>query len=446
MKPARECEDRLRNLVALVMGELDLAAARELEDHLARCHACRKVHDVLVQEETEVRSGFEELVLGLGPVERSVLEKCEHLPRAHVSAFEKPYFRRFKNMILAHKRLSATVAAATALAASLVLYLSLFSSSGSAYALEQTAEANNRITSYHVRVTPAPIESLCEAWVQLNPDGTLHRARSEFFSAEDGPKVVIVSKDRAEVWFKLKHSHVIVGDKAQVDRTLKELEATRSYFDPKLAFQHVMAAKQAGKAQVDASQPVQGDQLITLTVTSKERPDHKQVYDVDPETKLVERVFELVRKDGDWQVVQMREYLDYNREFDSSVFQPETPRGFITVDLIKNKVGLEKGDLADDAIATKVAREFFESLIAGDYQKASPLFSGIPADQLRKMYGETKFLRIAEVGKPTLDAKTKALKVPVKLEIEEKGARMVKELSAWVRAEFEGRWTIIDVT
>ncbi len=346
-------------------------------------------------------------------------------------------------MIVTHKRLSAAAAATvTALAASLVLYVSLFSSPGSAYALDQTAQANARVTSYHLKITPAPMDHMGEAWIELNPDGTLLRMRMEIFSPDDGPKASIVSKDKAEVWFKMKHSHVVIGDKPMIDKLFKEIEASRAYYDPKLAFEQLQADEKAGKVQVQTREPMEEGQPITLTVTSKDTPDKQQVYDVDPQTKLVERVFEMGRKDGRWQVAEMREYLDYNKQFDASVFQLATPKGTTTVNRIKNKVGIEKGSLTDDEIATKVAKEFFEALIAGDYEKASPLYSGIPAEQLKKGLGQIKFLRIVEIGKPTPEALNHSLKVPVKVEIEAEGKTMTQDFSPYVRAEDEGRWTI----
>jgi hypothetical protein len=228
------------------------------------------------------------------------------------------------------------------------------------------------------------------------------------------------------------------------EKLFKELKATRAYYDPKLAFEQLQADKKAGKVQVETREPTQEGQPVTLVVTSKDTPDKQQWFDVDPQTKLVERVFEMGRKDGRWQVVQMREYLDYNKEFDPSVFQLVTHQGFVTVDRIKNKVGLEKGNLTDDEIATKVAKEFVEALIAGDYQKASPLYSGIPAEQLKKLFEQKqiKFLRIVEIGKPTPEALNHSLKVPVKVEMEVNGEKMIHELSPYVRAEEEGRWTI----
>ena len=59
-------------------------------------------------------------------------------------------------MIQTHKRLSlAAAVAVAALAAGLALSMSLVSPSGRAYALEETAQANNHVTCYHVKITPA---------------------------------------------------------------------------------------------------------------------------------------------------------------------------------------------------------------------------------------------------------------------------------------------------
>jgi hypothetical protein len=426
---------------------VETAAAWRQQVHIAAGDGQPAANDVSVEEAREVQSGSGALARSLGPVERAVPEEQGHPSRVRIGVSNNHFLGKVKNMIVTHKRLSAAAAATlTALAASMVLYVSVFSSPGSAYALEQTAQANARVTSYHVKVTPAPLDQMGEAWIQLNPDGSLLRVKMEIFSPDDGPKVSIVSKDRAEVWFKMKHSHVILGDKPLTEKVFKEIEATRAYYDPKLAFEQLQADKKAGKVQVETSEPTEEGQPVILTVTSKETPDKQQLFDVDPQTKLVERVFDMGRKDGRWQVVQMREYLDYNKEFDPSVFQLVTPKGFVTVDRIKTKVGLEKGNLTDDEIATKVAKEFIEALIARDYQKASPLFSGIPAEQLKKLFERkpNKFLRIVEIGKPMAGKHPdkRALQVPVKVEIEVNGEKMIQDLSPYVRAEEAGRWTI----
>lgn len=86
-------------------------------------------------------------------------------------------------------------------------------------------------------------------------------------------------------------------------------------------------------------------------------------------------------------------------------------------DQITRKSGILKGDLSAKEIATKVVREFFEAMIAQDYDKAGLLNSGMPADKMREMFGSFKFYRIVEVGKPTPYAPYHSLKVPVKVEL-----------------------------
>ena len=64
----------------------------------------------------------------------------------------------------------AAMAAMTALAAGLVVYVTFVSSPTSAYALEQTAEANDRIMSYHIKITPPPRDNISEFWAEFSPD------------------------------------------------------------------------------------------------------------------------------------------------------------------------------------------------------------------------------------------------------------------------------------
>ena len=438
MNVTKHCKDRFEDIVAYVMGELDHAAALELQDHIARCDKCREVHDVLVAEEKEVRSGFEALSRSLGPIEQTVLGQRQHQATVRINVSNNHFLKKVKNMILTHKRLSVAAAATvTALAAGLVFYVSVFSSPTAAYALEQTVQAIKNVTSYHVKITPAA--ELGEAWVQLNPDGSLLHARMDLLSPSDGPKVSILSDGKAEVWSKKKNFFLIVRDK----RAVKELMKMRAIFDPKLAFEELQAAKQAGKMQIVTKEPAKKDEPVTLTVTT---PDRREVYEVDSKTKLVQRVTSYLRRDGKWEQMSLREYLDYNKPIDPKVFKPELPKDVVRVDYIHNKIGLAKGNLTDNEIAKKVAREFVEALIAKDYKKAGLIYSGIPAEKMKAGYGRLKFLRIVEIGKPKTgqhpDPTT--LQVTVKVELEKKGHKIVHQFTAYIRPVHgqPGRWNI----
>ncbi len=440
MSDAKQCKDRFEAIVAFVMGELDPPAARELQDHVALCDRCREARDALVEEEKEVRSGFEELARSLGPVEQTVLGQQQHQSRVRDDVFDNRFFERIRTMILAHKRLSVAAAATVmALAASVILYVSMFSFSAPAYALEQTVQANKHVTSYHVKITPA--EELGEAWVQLKPDGSPLQARMDGLSPDDGPKVVILSGEKAEVWFKKKNSFAIVRDKD----ALKELMKMRALFDPKLAFEELQAGQRAGKAQVVTEEPGNKGEPVTLTVTSKAAPDRREVYEVDPKSKLVERVTVYRRHGDQWKQMSQREYLDYNKEISPGVFQLELPKDVFKIDQFHQEIGLAKGGLSDNEIATKVVREFFEALIAKDYKKAGTICSGMPAEKMKEGFGRVKFLRIVEVGKPAAHSETRSLQVPVKVEWEAEGKKGVRSFSPFVRAVHgqPDRWEII---
>jgi hypothetical protein len=448
MNAAKQCKERFEDIVALVMGELDSTAARELQEHLALCDTCRAARDALVEEEKEVRLGFAALAGSLGPVEQTVLEKLQHPARVRVDTSNNHFFEKVKTMILSHKRLSATAATLTALAASLLLYAALFSSSTPAYALEQTAQANDRVTSYHVKITPpqaiegigkAFTAGLGEAWVELGPEGAPLHVRLNMFGGVRGDRVVVMSKNRAELWLKTKKFCAILNAKGMIDAGLDECMKVRALFDPKLAFEQLQADEKAGKVQVATKEPVKQGEPIRLTATSNDKPDRRQVYEVDPKTKLVQRVIEYKGHGDQWKQVSERDYSDYSKEIYPSVFQLELPNDedITMIDQTKtdrSKLGLAQGNLTDDQIATKVAKEFIEALIARDFEKVSQLDELSPATAFKKRleHEKIKFLRIVELGEPAPFEYSshfpKRKRVPVKVEMEIEGKKTVEEM------------------
>jgi hypothetical protein len=160
----------------------------------------------------------------------------------------------------------------------------------------------------------------------------------------------------------------------------------------------------------------------------------------------VQRVLDYSGGGDHWQKVSQRDFLDYNKEIDPKVFQPELPANVTTIDLSKidpSKTGLPQNDLTDDQIATKVVKKFFEAMIAGDYQKAGTVYGGIPGEQLQKIFerAQIKFVHIVEIGKPTR-SHNGYLKIPAKVEVELNGQKTVKEFSPYVHPD-SGRWTIV---
>ncbi|MAG93812.1 MAG: hypothetical protein CMJ48_08700 [Planctomycetaceae bacterium] len=439
MTASRECKDRFEDIVALVMGELSPDATRKLADHVGVCERCQAFQDALVREERAVRTGFEALARNIGSVEQGLQARRQHASRNFSEPSHNRFRERVMSMFLAHKRVS--LAAVAMLVGSVILYVSLFPRSTSAYAMEQTAEANTRVTSYHVKITPAA--ELGEAWIELNADGTPLHARMDLKSRHDGAKVVILTGDKAEVWLKDKGTRLFVTD----NNALKQFMAQRSLFDPKLAFEELQARQKAGEVQVATKEPAKKGEPIALTVTSEKTPDRRRVYDVDPETKLVERVIEYRRRDEQWQRVSQQEYLDYNKRIDPRVFQLDVPKNVVTVDQTKQKVGLEKGTLTDEEIATKLAREFVAAVVAEDFQKAGTLVGGMPAKEMQRRFkrANIKLIRIVTVGEPTPNPKSRSIQVPVTVEMEVNGKKSTGKLLPSSRAVHgdPDRWEII---
>ena len=53
--------------------------------------------------------------------------------------------------------------------------------------------------------------------------------------------------------------------------------------------------------QVATKEPAKEGQPIVLTVTSNDKPDRRREYQIDPQTKLVERVIEFRRRGDQWE-------------------------------------------------------------------------------------------------------------------------------------------------
>ena len=428
MNTAKPCPDRFDDIVALVMGALEPAAAEQLQNHIAQCDACRHARDVLAAEEQQVRTGFEALAGRLGPVEQAVLAKGESQPEVPVGVSDNHLLERVKTMIIAHKRLSVAAAATlAALAASAVLYVSLFSSPTPAYALEETVQANRHVTSYHAKLTPSG--GMSEVWVQLNPDGTPLRARIDYPHTEDGAKVVICSKGKAAVWFKDKKGYTVVPEKNALDRVV----AMQKICDPRLAFEALQGREKAGTVKIETAAPAKAGDFLKLTVTPTGNPEQQEVYEVNPTTKLAERVIYYRRQDNQWKEFKLIEYLDYNKPIDPKVFDLDLPSDVVKVDEIKRPPGLVRGNLTKEQIATKVAREFFEALIAKDYAKAGLIYGGIPAGKMKAGYGRLNVSRIVEVAKPVagLHPDPTALAVSVKVVCGDK--KWIQEFAPQVR-------------
>jgi hypothetical protein len=334
------------------------------------------------------------------------------------------------------------LAAALLIVATLSTITYLRQTANTAYALEQTREANRRLRYIHIRVEPAG-QGLSEAWAQFGEEGEPRRLRMIFPNTTDGAKEVVWQQNKAEVWFKTKKVATVVHEKELLKRMPKMLQA----FDPRACIEQLHEAQAKGEVSIETREPSAKGDPITLVASFNASQDKREaIYQINPRTKLVERIEMYRLADGERELVSRLEYLEYNQEVPPGTFVLDIPSDVMRVDTTTQAVGLSKGGLTDGQIAVKVAREFFEALIAKDYRRAGIACSGLPASKVKEMLGETEFLEILSVGDPTPhpDPRTEFLQVPCKVKFRVEGKTDVKTYVLCIRAIYgrPDRWGI----
>lgn len=371
--------------------------------------------------------------------ERILEDAAEALSRPAVP--EGKPVRVARRWVPAHWRRWA-IAAGVVLAAGLAWMVAPHGSRSSAYALEQTLAANRALRSIHLRNEPP--REISEAWAELNEDGSLRRLRMIWPVTEDGPKDVVWQADKAEVWFKAKKA---VGVFYESDM-LKRLPQFYQTFDPAEVMKALYQRQAEGKVTIETVMPTQAGEQIVLKVAPVKPEFWREIYRVDPNTKLVCR-FERYDYDiqtGQATLVWASDYLEYNQPIADEVFVRTFPDDVIRIDETTQIIGLAKGDLTDEQITAQVAREFFEALIAKDYVKAGQLFSGMPASKMEQLFAKANFTRIVSIGqaRPHWIPGVGGQIVSVKVEFEQDGMTLTKEFRPAVRPVHSqpDRWAI----
>ncbi|MCX7014251.1 MAG: hypothetical protein NTW86_17150 [Candidatus Sumerlaeota bacterium] len=320
--------------------------------------------------------------------------------------------------------------------------LSIFMKNGSqAYALEQTIEANRHLRFIHMRFEPVGFGQASDMRAQFDDQGNMLQLRIDFPDTEDGPKITLWQEGKAEVWLQKKNMAVVVRE----PDVLQKIKMSVDDFDPRRVVENLYKAQAEGKVSIE----IRGakDQLINLIVTAKDHPALREVYQVDKRTNFVIQADRTKEKDGKEELMGRVVYLDYNDPNGPETLALAIPADAVRFDQVTHQTGLPKGDLIDQEIAAKVAREFFEALIAGDYDKAGQLLEGASPDFLRNMIeGKMKFVRIVSIGEPHPHAipETHGWQTPCQIEMEAGGQTFTKSFELGVRPVYNqpDRWDV----
>jgi hypothetical protein len=329
------------------------------------------------------------------------------------------------------------LAVAAAIITAVVLSINMWDKSiPSAYAIEQTIEANNNVRYLHIKIYTADEKEPREGWLEFDRDGQVTKARIHlpaWFFPVDGARVIVWREDIEQVWDKSKK---VLGTMKANENTKEQLTAFSRKVDPRLAVKHICELESQGKVEVEIAEPSDKTEPITMTVTyslDSSTPNQRKVLHIDPVTKLVSRIVLYQLKDGEYQYDGAIELDEYSQSTNAQMFdlQNEVPSDVTYFDQTANDVGLAQGQLSDEEIAAEVVRQFFEALIAEDYARAGKLFIlTIPASEIQKQFGRVKILSIVSIGPaiPNPELETKGFAVPCTIELEENGQRKTPKL------------------
>jgi hypothetical protein len=257
------------------------------------------------------------------------------------------------------------LAAAAVIIIALVFSINLWKKSiPTAYALEQTVNANHTVRYLNVSYSDAKHENdPKEFWIECDESGRIKNARwhmPEWDAPEDGAKAGVWNNDIAKIWFKKKNSLLIIRNKKMADQLLKLVEER----DPRMIMQRLYEQEQKGLVNIKIDEP--SDKSLPIVITATYLPENsgsgrREILYVNQATKLVKSI-ELYKQNGDrYEYEGVLEFRDYNIAIDPEIFslEDETPADVTRVDQVSQEVGLAQGDFSDEEIATEVVRQFF---------------------------------------------------------------------------------------
>jgi len=335
------------------------------------------------------------------------------------SALTEPNIWR---IIMKSKITKLTAAAVIVLA--VVFSMTIFDTSmPTAYAFEQTVQASHSVQYLHIKaITISHEDQPVEFWAEFAQDGQPKNMRlnlPDWMAPGGGPRVVIWKDGKKQEWLREKNILTTTEDEASAAQILQMIEN----LDPKLAVTRLQKKQEQGKVELEINEPPDKSEPIIITATSTKEDDssfQRKVLYIDQATRLVNKIELYELRNGEYEHMKTMEFYDYNQPVDAEMFTFKNVSDDAEhIDLMT--IGLAQGYLSDEEIAVEVVRRFLEALIAGNYDNASKLFPGVPADKIKEMFGEINIIRIVSMGKPILSSQTNQFRVPFEVEVETEG-------------------------
>ena len=372
--------------------------------------------------------------------------------KQHKRAGQINHLLAFTRGTIMKNRITKIAAAAVIIIAAVFSIRLLDKSVTTAYALEQTIEANHTIKTIHLQMfeDAESIENneFTDCWMKYDDAGLLSNFRWNSYDDDDGDNYTVWNEGIVKGWRPAANIVTIIRN----NDVATKLENFAKNYDPKLILERLYYLQENKTIELKIDEPAQdGSHIHVKAINSVDKTRLELI--VDSDTKLVTQLSRYHFGEQEDELNMRIEYLAYNQPIDQSVFELSgIPDDAFVYDQVDQLVGLEKGDLTDNEIAVKVVRECLEATIAHDYDKVSRLMEGEPGDTIEEFIEgkfKAKLLRIISVGQPEPDEMYEhILCVPCKIEVEneEKGNRVVNIMSQAQAVEYQPgfRWIMRD--
>jgi len=297
-----------------------------------------------------IENKLEELGQAIGSDESMAEKVMSHINTEPIAEF-KQIKRRF--IMNRFTKLAAAAMIIAAVALSISFWDKLIPT---AYALEQTIEANDNVRYIHIKNFDPSHDEPKEYWVECDETGQLKSARwhmPEWDAPEDGAKVVVWKENKIQLWFKgtkKKKGCLVTYTK---EKGADWLYNYAQESNPKLAVERLYEQQAQGKVKIEVDQPADKAKPIVVTATylpESPKSGEREVLFVDSGTKLVTATKFYQLKDGKYKHQFTYEYYDYNQPIKSEMFEldKEVPADVLRVDEDQQKIELNKGINPDE--------------------------------------------------------------------------------------------------
>jgi len=314
-----------------------------------------------------------------------------------------------------------------------------------AYAIEQTIEAyqgTGYLRFHHYPTTAAKLEK--EAWIRYDENGNVDRIRINLHRGENKHTAGIWSNGITQIW--ISHANTLEIDESGYCTPVMLGFAER--YSPKHAVEHLYKNQQEGRCRIEIQEGTHQNDPIRITARyfpgkyltyPRGQQEVNDVLLVDPQTKLVTQIGCYIVSEERMELFGV--YKDYDTQpFDPNIFdvENEVPDDAIRVVYYNvddiNNVGIDEGSLSPEETDHLLIREFFNALIAKDYDRAGLLFGGMPSDQVRARFGDIKIVDLVSIGETVESADGLPSHYPCVVEIEDNGS-----ITHWKPRLYTGR-------